>query len=197
MKKQSVITAAIVLTTALAAGPALAHIDPVEHGSLASGLSHPFTGLDHVLAMVTVGLWAALLGGRSLFVVPAAFVLAMLAGFGAAVAGLPLAFVEPAVLASIVVLGLVTAVALHVPTAAAAALVAVFAVFHGYAHGAEIGSASMLTYAAGFAAATIVLHAVGVAAGLVAAQQFARSGSMLVRVAGGAAALGGLLLALA
>ncbi|MGH7005608.1 MAG: HupE/UreJ family protein, partial [Alphaproteobacteria bacterium] len=125
-------TAYLALPIALfAATPAFAHLNPAEHGSFAAGFSHPIFGLDHILAMVAVGLWAALLGGRALWLVPAAFVATMMAGFLLAVAGGPLPFVEPAILASVVILGLLAAVALRVPTPLAMGLVGFFALFHG------------------------------------------------------------------
>ena len=86
--------------------PSFAHLNPAEHGSFAAGISHPLFGLDHILAMVAVGIWAAQIGGRALIGVPAAFVGCMALGFVAALAGMPLPFVEPAILASVVALGL-------------------------------------------------------------------------------------------
>jgi len=105
------------LASLAATVPALAHLDPVAHGSFAAGFTHPVFGLDHILAMVAVGLWAALLGGRSVLLVPAGFVFAMLAGFGLALAGVGLPFVEPVILASVIVLGLLAAVAVRLPAA--------------------------------------------------------------------------------
>lgn len=181
---------------AATATPALAHLDPLEHGSLAAGFTHPLTGVDHLLAMVTVGVWAALVGGRALWTVPAAFVLAMLSGFALALTGVSLPLVEPTVLASIVVLGLLAAMALPMPGGLVAAIVAAFAVFHGYAHGSELGAAGALPYAAGFAVATAALHAAGVWACLAFASVLgADRGRLAARVAGGAAAAGGLALA--
>ncbi|MEX0956853.1 MAG: HupE/UreJ family protein [Rhizobiaceae bacterium] len=178
--------------------PAFAHLDPGQHGSLAAGFSHPLIGADHILAMVAVGLWAALLGARSLVLVPLAFVGAMLAGFLAAMAGVPLPFIEPAILASVVIIGLFAAVALKVPPTAAMALVGFFAVFHGHAHGGEIGQAGAYEYAAGFALATALLHAAGVTGGIFLGRLFGSdAGRYVVRVAGAATAIGGLALAFA
>jgi urease accessory protein len=182
----------------LAAGtlPALAHLDPAEHGSFMTGVSHPVFGPDHILAMVAVGLWAALLAQaeyrRALWLVPAAFVGTMCAGFAAALAGLPLPFVEPVILASVVAIGLLAAIATSVPTWLAMALVGFFAFFHGHAHGGELGAAGALPYAIGFAAATIALHAVGIGLGRVFG---GNAGRAFARFAGGATALGGLWLA--
>ena len=181
-----VITAALTL---LASTPAFAHLNPVEHGSLSAGLSHPFSGADHILAMVGVGLWAALLGGRAIWAVPAAFLIAMMAGFAAALVGAPLPFVEPVIAASVVVLGLLALVALQVPTYVGMAMVGFFALFHGYAHGGELGEVGALPFMAGFALATAVLHGIGVAIGLGAARF---GGTLVTRLLGGLTALGGL-----
>ncbi|HEV2901192.1 MAG TPA: HupE/UreJ family protein [Pseudaminobacter sp.] len=191
MLKKSVWT---IIALAATATPALAHLDPVAHGSLMAGLSHPLFGPDHVLAMVAVGLWAALLGGRALWLAPLGFVGAMVLGFGAALLGAPLPFVEPVVLASVVVVGLLAATALNVPAAMAMALVGFFAFFHGHAHGGELGSAGALAFGVGFALATALLHAAGIG---IARLFGGEAGRLAARIAGAAAAAGGLLLAIA
>jgi urease accessory protein len=178
--------------TAAATLPAFAHLDPIEHGSIAAGFTHPIFGLDHVLAMVAVGLWAAMQGGRATWAVPTAFVGTMALGFAAAIAGMPLPFVEPVILASVVFLGIGATLALPVPTTAVAALVGFFAFFHGHAHGGELGAAGAWEFAGGFMIATVLLHAVGIAAGF-ALNRF--GGKFLARAAGAATALGGLWLA--
>src|SRR4051794_4772947 len=94
--------AATAAAFALSTAPAFAHPNPAEHGSMMAGITHPLSGLDHILVMVAVGLWAAQMGGRSILVVPAAFVVTMALGFALALSGLHLPFVEPAILASIV-----------------------------------------------------------------------------------------------
>ncbi|WP_026380476.1 HupE/UreJ family protein [Afifella pfennigii] len=177
-----------------ATAPAFAHLNPGEHGSFAAGLSHPLFGLDHILAMVAVGLWAAMLGGRALFAVPAAFVGTMIAGFLLALFGLSLPFVEPVILASVVVLGLIVAMAVRLPAAAGAVLVGAFALFHGYAHGTELGAASALSYLLGFALATAGLHAAGIGIGLVLGGGRSRPGIALARGLGGATAAAGIAL---
>ncbi len=181
------------LALTLLSTPALAHLDPAEHGSFAAGFSHPLFGTDHILAMVGVGLWAALLGSSAVWRVPVAFVLTMMFGFGLAMANTGLPFVEPVVAASVVVLGLLALVALQAPTSVAMALVGFFALFHGYAHGGELGEAGALPFMVGFAIATALLHAVGVSFGL-AITRFAGSGwgRTALRAAGGLTALGGL-----
>ncbi len=173
--------------------PAFAHIDPVAHGSFGAGFSHPLTGTDHLLVMIAVGLWASLIGGRALWAVPAAFIGAMSAGFLAALGGFNLPFVEPAIAASVVAIGLLALAALQVPTAAGMAIVGFFALFHGYAHGLELGGASGLTFMAGFVAATALLHGAGIALGLgVGALAGGSAGRAAARVAGGLTALAGL-----
>jgi urease accessory protein len=183
---------AAILTAA--AAPAFAHLDPLAHGSFMAGVSHPLFGLDHVLAMVAVGLWAAQIAGRdqgskkALWAVPAAFVATMAVGFAAGVAGMSLPFVEPAILASVIALGLLVSMAVRLPVVASAALVAVFALFHGFAHGNELGSAGALQFGIGFTVATTLLHAAGIGLGL-AVQRFAPS---VTRIAGALTALIGL-----
>ncbi len=177
------------LLTGAAASPAFAHLDPVAHGSLGAGFSHPLTGADHLLAMVAVGLWASLIGGRALWAVPAAFVAAMSVGFLAALGGLGLPFVEPVIAASVVVIGLLAMVALQVPAAVGMVVVGFFALFHGYAHGLDLGGANGFSFMAGFGAATALLHGAGVALGLGLG---GRAGRIAARIAGGLAALGGL-----
>jgi len=179
----------------LAAGtlPAFAHLNPGEHGSFMAGFSHPLFGLDHILAMVAVGLWAALLGGRSVWLVPSAFVATMLIGFAAALAGISLPFVEPVIAASVVVIGLLALVALQVPTAVGMAMVGFFALFHGYAHGGELGEAGAWQFGVGFAIATALLHAAGVGLGLgLGRLAGGAAGRWMTRIAGGLTALGGL-----
>ena len=103
---------------------ALAHLDPVQHGSFAAGASHPVFGTDHILAMVAVGLWAASLGGRALWALPTAFVGAMALGFLLSLGGMPLPMVEPMILASVLVLGVLVATASRLSLPVAGAIVA-------------------------------------------------------------------------
>lgn len=191
---------AALLILAAGTAPAFAHLDPGEHGSFLAGFTHPLFGTDHILAMVAVGLWAALLAQaadrRAIWLVPTAFVGTMVLGFAAAMLDLPLPFVEPVILASVVVIGLLAAVALDVPVVAAMAMVGFFAFFHGHAHGGEIGEAGAWPYAAGFAVATALLHAAGVAAGLLLGSALGGAGGRIAtRVAGATTALGGVWLA--
>lgn len=185
------------LFLACAGTPAFAHLNPAEHGSFSAGFSHPLFGADHILAMVAVGLWAWMIGGRAIWIVPGAFVGTMLIGFVLALAGMPLPFVEPAILASVVALGLLVAVAVRLPVLPAAAIVGIFALFHGHAHGGEIGGAGEFAYAAGFALATAILHAVGLGLGYALTRLFGaenKRADLLARVLGGLTAAGGLYL---
>jgi urease accessory protein len=147
----------------LGAGPALAHPGHVEASSFLAGVAHPLSGLDHIAVMIAVGLWAALKGGRALWVWPAAFVGLMLLGGALGMAHVALPFVEPGILASVVALGLLVALAVDLPVITGAAIVGVFALFHGHAHGSEAASTiSGTEYMAGFALATATLHLVGI-----------------------------------
>lgn len=181
----------------LAATPALAHLPHGQYGSVAAGFSHPLFGLDHILAMVAVGLWASLLGGRAIWAVPAAFVAVMIAGFGLSLTSTSLPLVEPMILASMVVLGLVVAMSVRLDVRACAAIVGLFALFHGFAHGTELGGAGSLQFGAGFVLATVLLHAAGVAVGLVAGRVAGRDdvrGHLATRSLGAGVALAGVAL---
>ena len=175
--------------------PTLAQAHPGIPGhthGFANGLAHPLTGLDHLCAMVAVGLWAAQRGGRALWLVPSVFVSVMVLGGALGMAAVPIPFVEPGIVASVLVLGVLIAAAVRLPLAVSLLVVGVFAVFHGYAHGAEMpATASGLAYGLGFAAATASLHLVGIGLGLLA-QRF--GSARLVRYAGGAIAACGVCL---
>jgi urease accessory protein len=182
-------TVALVASTA-----ALAHTGAQHSASFASGFMHPWSGLDHALAMVAVGLWAGLNGGRAAWAWPAAFVGVMVVGGALAMASIPLPAVEPGILASLIVLGLLVLLAAQFSVAAGANLVGGFALLHGYAHGAELpATAAALSYAAGFAVATALLHIVGLA---VAKGAVGRQGRLAIRGAGALLAAGGIALAL-
>lgn len=176
--------------------PALAHAHTgagSTHGFV-HGLEHPIFGLDHLLAMIAVGLWAAQTGGRALWAVPATFVGVMALGGALGMAGVAVPFIEPGILTSVLLLGLLIAFAVRLPLAASMALVAVFAVFHGTAHGAEMPTdASGLAYATGFLLATAALHAAGIALGFGIKRA---TPAPLTRFAGAAIAVAGAWLAL-
>ncbi len=156
------------------------------------GFLHPLGGLDHILAMVAVGLFAVRLGGRALWLVPASFVAAMAAAGVAGMAGLALPYVEAGIALSLLVLGAAIAFEITMPVAAAMGLVAFFAVFHGHAHGAEMPETmSGLAYGAGFLAATAALHAAGIGLDLLIGRSGEMFGRRVLQVGGGAAALAG------
>ncbi|TMJ03757.1 MAG: HupE/UreJ family protein [Alphaproteobacteria bacterium] len=172
---------------------AFAHTGPGDASGLAHGFMHPIGALDHVLAMVAVGLYAATLRGRALWLVPAAFLGAMVLGGAAGVAGVPLPYVEVAIALSVVLLGLAVGLRVGFPMAVAATLAALFAVFHGHAHGAEMPpDVPGYAYAAGFTLATALLHGAGIALGLLAGTFGERSGWRFAQAAGGAMALAGI-----
>jgi urease accessory protein len=194
---RTLLRAALAGASVLAPTLALAHPGHADAFGFAAGVGHPIGGLDHVLAMVMVGVFAAQLGGRALWAVPATFVAVMALGGGLGMAGVDLPFVETGIALSIVVLGAAVALGVKAPIAAAMALVGVFASFHGYAHGAEAPeTASGAAYAAGFLLATAALHAAGVGFGLLAAKLSSANGGLVARTAGGLAALAGVVILL-
>lgn len=175
--------------------PSLAQAHPGMPGhthSFGNGMAHPLTGLDHLCAMVAIGLWAAQRGGRALWMVPLTFVSIMVIGSFLGMSGVGIPYVEQGIAASVLVLGVLIAAAIRLPLVASAVIVCLFALFHGYAHGAEMpGTASGLEYGMGFVIATMSLHLTGIGIGLLA-QRF---GSVkLVRYAGGAIAACGVYL---
>jgi urease accessory protein len=181
----------------LALTPVLAQAHPIpgEIHSFRGGFIHPLSGLDHILAMVAVGLWAAQLGGRALYLVPAAFVSLMAVGGAMGMAGVQLPMVEAGILASILVLGLLIAAAVRLPVAAGMAIVGLFALFHGHAHGTELPAAATgVTYAMGFMLATVLLHACGIGLGLLAQKKLP---APAVRFAGAAIVVAGVCLCFA
>jgi urease accessory protein len=179
----------LALPVAALAGQAMAHPGHGLHSGFASGFLHPILGWDHVVAMLAVGLWAAFLGGRALFVLPLVFPLVMALGGALGMMGVALPAVEAGIAASGVVLGLLVAFAVRAPLAASAALVGVFAVFHGHAHGTEMPEAyGVFGYGVGFLIGTVLLHLAGIALGLAARSEFGR---IAMRGAGGVIALTG------
>jgi urease accessory protein len=174
---------------ALTSSPAYAHVSAGSTASFVAGLAHPLTGIDHVTVMVAVGLWAALKGGRALWVWPATFVGVMLIGAALGMLHVPLPYVEPAILASVVALGTLVALAIDLPVWAGALVIGAFALFHGHAHGSEVAETlSGAEYMAGFAMTTASLHALGIGFALLMNRAHALA---LVRVAGLACALVG------
>jgi urease accessory protein len=161
-------TATLVAGALLAAATAAsAHVEPTAHvHGLADGLAHPLLGADHLAAMLAVGLWSATLGGAAVLAVPVAFVGLLVVGAILGATGVALPAVEPVVTGSVIVLGLLIALRVRLPVVPAALLVAVFGLFHGWAHGAEMPEASSpLAYGLGFVVATALLHAAGIGLG--------------------------------
>jgi urease accessory protein len=171
---------------------ALAHIGDHSHMTLMEGLTHPFTGVDHILAMIAVGLWASQLGNRAMILLPLTFPAVMAVGAAIGMSGPEMPWVEIGIAASVLVLGAAVAFAVRPSLAVSVALIAVFALLHGYSHGVELpADVSGLTFGAGFIAATLVLHAIGIAIGLVANRL---PGRYVARGAGAAIALAGVAL---
>lgn len=159
-------------------GLAFAHNGDASHSHFAAGVLHPLSGLDHLLAMVAVGCFAASLGGKALWQLPTAFVAAMLIGGAIGMAGLALPAIEPMIVASSVVIGLALAIRGQMPTLWAAGLCASFAIFHGAAHGLEMPAAgSAFAYAVGFSLATAALHLAGLATGWLSQALVGKAGS--------------------
>lgn len=179
------ILAAMLLPTAALAHPGHVH----DNGQLLHGLVHPVGGADHLLAMVALGLLAAQLGGRATWTLPATFVGAMLAGGAMGAGGFGFPVVEPMILASVVILGVLVAMAVRLPLAALVPAVAIFGAAHGWAHGAEGPETGLPLYAVGFALATLALHLGGIAFGRLLSR------GVELRVLGGGTALAGLALA--
>jgi len=187
-----VLAGILIAVTAL---PAAAHVGHGEVHGLVHGFMHPISGLDHMLAMVAVGMLAAIMGERALWIVPLSFMAMMAVGGALAIAGLGVPYVELGISLSVVVLGAAVALQWPLPVGAAVALAGVFAVFHGYAHGAEMPvDASGASYGAGFLAATGLLHLAGIGIGLVLGRSAPTAG-LLSRLAGGAIAVAGVVLA--
>jgi urease accessory protein len=169
---------------------AWAHIQSGQAGGFLSGLSHPVSGLDHVLAMVAVGLWGAQLGTPALWVLPVAFPMMMAFGGMLGLMGMPLPGVEVGIALSAMVLGALVLGGIRLSLIAAVLVVAFFALFHGHAHGTELeaGQNAML-YSLGFVIATGLLHAVGIGIGLIQRWDFGRTA---LRGVGGLVLAGGL-----
>jgi urease accessory protein len=178
----------LAVLTAMAPGIAAAHeANSLQFGSFLGGLTHPVLGPDHFLAMVSVGIVSAQIGGRAIWTVPATFVAVMALGGALGLLDVGLDAIEFGIAFSVLVLGVAIAADRKLPVALAMAAVGVFAVFHGYAHGAEMPTvAEPVRYAAGFLTGTAALHILGVVIGDIS-QHYAR-GKMLLRVAGGAIA---------
>jgi urease accessory protein len=189
--RPSIRTALLAFAIAGIPATALAHVGVGDTHGFSHGFAHPIGGLDHILAMIAAGMFAACLGGRSMWLVPTAFVLTMAVGGTLGIMGADVPFVEGGIAASVIVLGLAVALQWSVPTVAAMALVGFFATFHGYAHGAEMpADVPGLGYPLGFMLATALLHVLGIVIGLGIGRIGTRS-RIALQAAGGAMALGG------
>ncbi len=182
----------LALATVALPTAAFAHTGHGDTAGFVHGFMHPVGGLDHVLAMVAVGIFAFVLGGRALWLVPLSFVGMMAVGFLLGTNGITLPCAELAIALSSIVIGGVAALGRRMPLVAAMALVGGFAAFHGWAHGAEMpADAGALTYALGFVAATALLHIAGIAASMGVAAVTGKYGRTVAQIAGGVFALGG------
>ena len=187
MRRLPIIFLALLFPTAAFAHPDISHAAGLLHG-----FEHPLGGVDHILAMVAVGVFAFVLGGRALLLVPLSFVGMMTVGFMLGANGINLPFAELGIALSSVVIGGAAALGRPMPVAGAMALVGTFAVFHGHAHGAEMpADAGGALYAAGFIAATALLHLAGIAAAMGVSRLVGKYGRIVAQVAGGVFALGG------
>jgi urease accessory protein len=177
--------------------PALIFLHAYGGGGILSGFLHPLLGLDHLLAMLAVGLLSAQIGGRAIWTVPAAFVVVMGLGGVLGILGVPLPIVEYGITGSVLILGIAIVANKRMPEWAAILIVALFALFHGHAHGTELPDLTstiglMIAYVTGFLIATAGLHVVGALIGLMAIRS--ERGAMLLRLGGIAIALVGIFL---
>ena len=173
----------------LAASPAQAHIRQGEATGFLSGLAHPVSGLDHIIAMVAVGLWGAQLGAPAIWLLPVTFPMVMAFGGFLGLIGIPLPGVEIGIALSGVLLGAMVLLEVKAPLYVAAVLVGIFGLYHGHAHGAELPPGENgLLYSLGFVLATGALHAAGIAIGTVHRWDWGRTA---LRLAGAGISLGG------
>jgi urease accessory protein len=192
MFSKSVTFNAALAALLLAPSLAFAHTGVGDTLGFVHGFSHPLSGLDHVLAMVMVGLLAFQLGGRAVWIVPTTFVVVMAAGGALGAMGVAIPFVEIGIALSVMVFGAIIALGIQAPVAVTAGVVGLFAVFHGHAHGAEMpAAAGGISYAAGFMIATATLHAAGLATGYSIARTGKIHGQFATRALGCLAALAG------
>lgn len=176
----------VMLTWAL---PAWAHSGGGAHGGFFSGFAHPISGLDHIVAMVSVGLWGAQLGRPAIWVLPVAFPTVMAFGGLLGLLGVPIPGVEIGIAVSALVLGAMVALAQRPPLWVACAIVSVFAICHGHAHGTELPPGEDgLTYSLGFVTGTGLLHGAGILLGLVWERRWGRP---VIRGLGAAVAASG------
>lgn len=179
----------LALVLMFAVSPALAHVGAGGGGGFHAGFLHPLSGLDHMVAMVSVGLWGAQLGMPAIWVLPVAFPTVMAIGGFLGLIGLPLPGVEIGIALSALVLGVMVAAAARPPLWVAAIVVGIFAIFHGHAHGTELPPGQDgLSFSLGFVIATGLLHAAGIALGVLWGL---RGGRAVIRAAGAMVSLAG------
>lgn len=173
----------------LAATPALAHVEQDAGSGFSNGFLHPFVGLDHVAAMVAVGLWGAFLGRPAIWMLPIVFPMIMAVGTAMGALGVPLPGTETGIALSSLLLGLLIAAAARAPLWVAGIIVGLFGVFHGYGHGVALPQAAdPLSFALGFVTATVLLHFAGIAFGFLTE---IKGGRTAVRSVGGVIAVVG------
>jgi urease accessory protein len=179
----------LTITAGLLTTPVWAHTEKGQAAGFLTGLHHPISGLDHVLAMVAVGLWGAQLGPPAIWLLPVTFPMVMAFGGFLGLLGVPIPGVELGIAASAILLGTMVAWEVRPPLWLAATLVGFFAIFHGHAHGTELPAGeSGLLYSVGFVIATGCLHATGISIGLIHRWSWGR---IALRAAGAAVAAGG------
>ena len=185
-----IVTTTVVMAIVVFASSAFAHSEgAVDDGGLLIGFLHPVRGLDHILAMLAVGMWGAQLGDRALWALPVAFPLVMAVGGVFGILEVPIPQIELGIAVSVIGLGTLIAFRAKLPLWAAGIIVAFFAVFHGYAHGAELpGAAKALPYSLGFVVATGLIHLAGIGVGMV--KEIPR-GETALRILGGMVATAG------
>jgi urease accessory protein len=192
MRARPLMASTAALLAALVPTAALAHPAIGDAHGFVHGFAHPLSGLDHILAMVTVGIFAWQLGGRALWLVPGTFVAVMALGGLLGMAGIGIAGVEIGIAASVIVLGAIVALGVKPPVAIAMGIVALFAIFHGHSHGTEMPlDVAGAAYAAGFMLATALLHGAGIALGMLIGRVGEANGRLGYRVSGGLVALAG------
>jgi urease accessory protein len=173
------------------AEPAFAHEGNIVRGGFIAGFSHPFFGLDHMLAMIAVGIWGGILGRPLIYLLPSVFPVMMAVGGVIAMAGIVIPFTEVGIALSLVTLGGLIAAERKLPVVAAIIIIGVFAICHGFAHGTELPlAADPVAYSSGFVMATGLLHIAGIGIGWLGAQS--RSPALVSRISGALIALAGL-----
>lgn len=197
VKKTFQLDRRIVILATLLLVPSLAQAHPNGAAAVGviSGMTHPLTGFDHLLAMIGVGIFASQRGGRAIWMIPLAFISAMTLGAILGATGLAIPFAEQGIVASVLVLGVLIAAAIRLPLVASSILIGVFALFHGHTHGAEMSATTWgWLYGFGFIFTTTILHSSGVGLGVAARKM---NSEKILRYAGGTMALCGIYLAFA